>query len=569
MSNWWMENFVSGYGCDRILDSNSVRQNRSFWDGKVDTERAGQITNPRKRYTENNSLTPKYYFNRGGTLYGYRNTGTITVIRRTSTGNWVSQATQDVNTGGSKIFDVAGMPCVAVNDNVGDANIYSLGDAIVGDEEFAEVGNPEIACYLPINQIFAIKDTNDELWLAAKGDATGYQSVGTHTRPNLANMKAFVGQDGYEGLFLFYKDRVTCVEDVGGYGTLIDVDMAEVPYINLEGCEDDNNASEVVAYNKQLIFPVQDTLLAYAANGIITDIGMNMFSGMPSAKQGKVINLQSSVRNLFAGVYQSGVTQVYIFNGEGWHWFGQSANIGTSGHILLTKGSDDTSRLLAGGNLDPTLSLWKHPFENPIHPAEGIAFNFESGGDFITPEYDGGLPNQVGVALKLHVEGTFDVNRKATLYYSTLGAGGNFTALGQATQKGLNTFDFGTVGIEHSLIQFKADLDGNATQSPVIRTMVFDYLKTPDNRNTYTFTIDLVKTAGGSQSIHLVAGLIASLNTVRDSKVLVPFQYGAFATSNVKMLAMPAKEEHVTGTDNVYGTTGLAALVTLRLGEFI
>ena len=603
MSNWWLENFESGFGCSRI-DLASDRMKTSFWDSTADTIYRGQVTNPVK-YSEvamgaTTHTAPYFTFEFGGTtwgvtaafstLYGRVKSNTtaanMKLLQYTGT-TWAYSNlvfTSTITHTVAKMPDyVGGLPCFMYLGSIaGSLNNYGrVCIPTASDIVFQKTSGGLTPFYWKwansSRTAVVNTPTNDNFHALSPIDATNattkdfgdYGLAGT--RSPVQHMHMFQGQDGYEGLFIFYKNKLTCWENF--YHDIVNnvVESSEIPYLDLFGLDDANNMQDVAVFNGSMVFAVQDSLLAYSADGSVMDIGMNLFSGMPSDKQGKVEALCSSVRHLFAMVNTSGVRRIYQFDGAGWHWFGETPTLGDTatsfGWLHMVKTPAGVPQLMVNVEGASVAYTWDYPDANPLVLPTGGTINWEATSHVITPEFDGGLPNQTGVAYKLSVEGVFGSGRAATFYYSTLGGATGWVALGQATQSGRTTFDFGTLGIPHDIIQFEFGLSGNATSTPVIRTVVLDYLKFPEVRDVYTFTVDLVKTYGGNLA-SVQTGLDA-LASIRDSYPMVPFKYGDNATVNVKVLEMPSQEESVTATDGVYATTGMAALITMRAVKLI
>ena len=596
-SNWWMDNFEGGFGCDRI-DITSDRMLTSFWDSTAETVQRGQITNPRAiaaipvaTYT-----APHAVYEYGGTVWGLTAAMTLgnrnkdyfggvagNVLQYTGT-TWAFSCSLNSGSGSDKIAKnidyVGGQPCIAWKDYYSDGSDESDFKVSMLDPDIADsIVNLDDASMTPLRWKWAnstraaiLLNTGETFYAADSATRAAFGNFGVSgTIASVKNMYAFQGQDGYEGMFIFYKNKLTCWENFDLDRSVPEVDSSEIPYLDLFGLEDDNNMADVVVFNGSLVFQVQDALLAYAADGSVMDIGMNMFSGMPSSKQGKVEALCSSVRHLYAAVNQTGIRQVFQFDGSGWHYFGVTPTMGNTatsfGWLNMITNPSGTPQLMLNVEGDATSYVWDYPDNNVLYPPEGGTQLFETSSEFITPEFDGGLPNQKGVAYGLSVEGVFGAGQTATFYYSTLGGATGWNALGQATISGRTTFAFGTKGVPNDTIQFKFGLEGLATASPVIRTAVLDYLKFPDVRDVFTFTLDLVKTNGAN-----LASVQTSLDTlagIRDSYEMTPFQYGSLATINIKILEMPAKEEFITSSDSVYSSTGAAALVTMRAVKLI
>lgn len=594
MSNWWLENFESGYNTDRI-DLASERMKSSFWDSTADTIHRGQVTNPREpiaipaaTYTvpfavyEWDNETFGIVRHSGGFTqrnFGYYRADYGDILKYSGT-SWEYYGSMQVSS-----LDITKTNFARNIDYVGGRPALTMfwGSAGNYDREQVVVLTPTPALYEGVTglssaryfdrwvwanttqAVVGVPTTQTSLLAFADGGTIGPRTYFGHGG-GLQNMRMFQGQDGYEGLFLFYRNKITCWENFFYNRDENEIDSSEIPYLDLFGLEDENNMDDVVVFNGNLCFQVQDALLAYAPDGSVMDIGMNMFSGMPPDKQGKIEALCSSVRHLFAMLNQNGVRQIYCFDGQGWHWFGQTPtmnNTATSfGRMFMVTHPSGRSQLMALAEGNATAYAFDYPDANPVWLPDGATLGFATVSSLVTPEFDGGLPNQKGVAYKLSVEGDFDADNTVSCYYSTLGRATGWASLGQATQGGRTTFDFGTLGLPHDIIQFKFDFAGSATTTPILRTAVLDYLKFPDVRDVYTFTVDLVKTY--NENLASVQSGLDSLASIRDSFEMVPFKYGDNATVNVKVLEMPAQEEHVTADDEVYGTIGMAALVTMR-----
>ena len=574
MSNWWMDNFESGFGCEK-MDISSERQKSSFWDSEADTSIRGQVVCPPKCQSAAFGLStlynPRWLYTFGGTLYGINIFPLGTYYMSRFDGTWVAATVGTLDFGAGtcspalNIFYEANTPhffIVSVYDGLGTGREYELKPApasIAGSLSGFDLSTPLVSGWrCPVSKVYALV-TGEEM--AFYGESKTFRASKKIPTNSIKNSMPFLGQDGYEGLFLFYPNKVTCIEDIQSLDATPAPAIPEVPYIDLSGCEDANNAKEVVIFNNNLVFPVQDALLAYATNGEVTDIGMNMFDGMPSDKQGKVVNLCSSVRNLYAGVFNAGKTSIFKFDGTGWHWVGRTASIGTIGSIYALSFLGKSAIWHGGGGIG-TLAHFDYPFANPVHQ---IGYPFETVATITLPQYDGGLPNIKGVAFGMAIDGDFATQKTCDAYFGIDGGTPTFF-IGAATLPGLNHFAIAAgLGATHIRFQPKFVLKGVEATSPNLRSAVLEYLKFPDTREIFSFTIDLVKTANAN--LTLVKALAEQLIGVRDTLTLVPFKYGDWATTNIKIMEMPDLEEIVTAVDSVYATTGMAALVSVRAIE--
>ena len=582
MSNWWIENFESGFGCEK-MDINSERQKSSFWDSEVDTSIRGQTCLPAKSQMASVGLGasyfPRWLYNYGGSLYGLNVNATGAYYRSRYVGTWVAEASGQLPRSA-----YSEDPCrVAPNLTYEGGAAHFLWTALESNGttqiyyDYGLVPNPSISATWKA-EVLSKYGTNFSLISAHKCPVSKFWSLigglPTSNFLRLFNTKGsiigeadfpvgairnsipFLGQDGYEGLFLFYPNQVTCIEDIQSLNSTTST-LVETPYINLMGADDENNAREVVVFSNYLIFPVQDSLLAYAANGEIIDIGLNAFEGLPEAKVGKVVNLCSSMRQLYAGIFGAGKTCIYKFDGIGWHWVGRTASVGTVASIYILSHLGDDA-IWHAGNIG-TLTHFDYPFVNPLHCA---GYSFETTATITLPQFDGGMPNMKGVAFGFAVDGDFNASKTLGIHFGVDGGDPTFY-IGEASQSGLNYFQIGGgLGATHTRFQPKFVLKGTATQSPNFRSAVLEYLKFPPTRETFAFDVDLVKTA--SANLQSVKALTEQLLTARDSLNLIPFQYGSWATTYLKILRMTGLEEIVTAVDSVYATTGMAAVVAIK-----
>ena len=576
MSSWWIENFESGYGCEKV-NLASERQKSSFWDSEANTSILGQVTNPAKVNTVivHTTYPPRWIYEYGGTVWGLYasggggSIGATAYITQWEATFW-SYHTQALfgygtNQGipAKNFVYIGGVPRTLITRK--DEATLSVSDiSLIPHPALTSTLHPKPGGTLPLKWSGMIATNNYAKWMPAN---EGWAAFGTDNSlylfdiesnitllklgsGDVKNITPFTGQDGYEGLFLFYDNQVSCLEG-------IPATIAEIPYVDLSGDRDSDNARDITVFNSQLIFPVQDALLAYAPNGDITDIGMNLFSGMPEDKKGKVVCLASSVRKLFAGVFKEGKTQVYEYGGGGWHWVGKTASIGTIASLFLLT-DNDTSRLWHGANEVGTLSYINYPFDNPLHKT---GYEFHPTSYLTLPQFDGAMPNIKGVAFGLAIDGNFGSNYYIDAYYATDGST-IFGYLGRANQAGVNQLSFGT-GAPHTRIQTQLKLTGHATKSPVLYSAVLDYLKFPNTRKVFSFAVDLAKSAGDLSSAKEV---VLKLQEAANSMTLIPFQYGAYSTVNVKITEIPFQEEILEKPESIFESVA-GGLVTVQAVE--
>ena len=100
------------------------------------------------------------------------------------------------------------------------------------------------------------------------------------------------------------------------------------------------------------------------------------------------------------------------------------------------------------------------------------------------------------------------------------------------------------------------------TQAPQLKQVITTYLKDPDKRYMYDFTVDLDRTAISAAISK--EGIIATLGKILDTKTLVPFNYGMEGTKAVKLLEMP--EQAQVDSKNMFGGER-EGFIKVRLAE--
>ncbi len=183
-------------------------------------------------------------------------------------------------------------------------------------------------------------------------------------------------------------------------------------------------------------------------------------------------------------------------------------------------------------------------------------------GHFTTPIFDGGIGELKGAFYKLYVFGDKigtqwyipiggdpgiegQDNSNITCYHGIDGSLPISTLGVVATPNAI--INFGDTGLQGNRIQMKYQFKGRSTDTfvdnggPIFYSAILNYLKDPDKRQTYEFSIDLKKTARDNGGKALEA-IIGTLDAITNTKTLVPFYYGQIGTKYVKVIDMPAQE---------------------------
>ena len=194
-----------------------------------------------------------------------------------------------------------------------------------------------------------------------------------------------------------------------------------------------------------------------------------------------------------------------------------------------------------------------------------MAYAYVPTGHFTPPIYDGGIPDIPAAFLDLAFQGRFIGSNNITALYGLDGASpvttlGIIGSINQAIKFG-SPYGIQGYTIQPSFILSNSNVSGT---TPVFNKAILHYLKDPDRRQSFDFTIDLKETA---RSIGLpVDAVLGTLSSIMNSKVLVPFWYGLVGTRSVKILDIPSEVK--TGEDLVMSGER-EGLVRLRVSEII
>jgi len=226
--------------------------------------------------------------------------------------------------------------------------------------------------------------------------------------------------------------------------------------------------------------------------------------------------------------------------GYRWHYY---ARIPTAGlwvkKMFLSDSPDSIDRLwvIFGNHGYPGYFL--NPLVNPLYAG---TYAFEQTGHITFPIYGGDLPEEDGAFYNMKT--TIDALGGSNMVLVNYGLNGEppTSTLGliATTSK---TLTFGSpYGLQAERIQPKFTFFRGATgTTPVFKQAVIHYLKDPEKREEFQFTIDINKTSTNhSRPLECVIG---SLNAELNSRILMPFHYGQISTKNVKVIAMPFEEQ--------------------------
>jgi hypothetical protein len=241
--------------------------------------------------------------------------------------------------------------------------------------------------------------------------------------------------------------------------------------------------------------------------------------------------------------------------------------IGVDGswHCLLYSGSGSSpSNLCLSDNWAPS-RLWWYDLINKSayislpqasdNPLETATYKYNVDSHLILPWFDGQFAEIEGTALRVLIIGEgLSATETVDVHYRTV-RDGDLATLGTINDT-TSYLDFGVggIGVPFKLIQLTFTLNRDAadnTATPIIRRIVFQYLKKPPVRYRYTASIQVAGTKSGLRSMETVLG---ELETAYDATTLRELKYGR-VTANVNIVGLNFVEKPATqktGQRNVY-----------------
>jgi len=329
----------------------------------------------------------------------------------------------------------------------------------------------------------------------------------------------------------------------------------------------DQNCVQVIFQNN-LYFKNNYSLMKYDGSDV-TSVGFDREDGLPFDKWGKITAMTSSWKYIFAAV--QGPTYSHILTMDADHAWQYYARIPSPGlwvrEMFLNNSPDGLDRLwCAYGNYSQgRFGYFLNPMVNPLQAG---TYSYVLDGNFSPPVFDGGLLEVDGVFLDVFAHcdamGSYTPNR-ISLRYGLDGDPADTVTLEQV--RVLNyTWTLGSpYGAKATQIQPSFRLETvNTGSTPVFRKAVIHYLKDPDKREVFDFTIDLNQTAIAEAKP--VEAILGTLSAIADTKVLMPFWYGQIGTKRVKVLDIPSQEDV---EDDSIMPGERSGLVTLKVAEII
>jgi len=234
---------------------------------------------------------------------------------------------------------------------------------------------------------------------------------------------------------------------------------------------------------------------------------------------------------------------LYILTSSGWLFV-----IGPDGDWHCLSDSASGANLCLSDNWAPS-RLWWCDSDNvssyielpqgPDNPLETATYPYCAYGEFILPWFDGRFADVEGTALRMTIIAdnlaTGITNEAIDVFYRTV-RDATFTELGifNATT---SSIDFASgVGVPFKIIQFsfQPQRGTTTTKTPIIRRIVFAYLKKPPVRYRWTASIEVKGTRSGLRSMETILG---EFETAYNATTLQELKYGR-VTANVNIVGL-------------------------------
>ncbi len=346
---------------------------------------------------------------------------------------------------------------------------------------------------------------------------------------------------------------------------IYDFDITPNIVVSTQGARDKN--AQQVMFKNELYFKNSYSLIHY--DGVnLKGVGYDLEDGLPSDKMGEITAMTSNYKWIYAAV--KGATYSHILTrdqGGAWQYFARIPSAGLwVREMFLNNSPDAIDRLWCLFDNYAYPGYFLNPVKNPLVAGTYAYIEFPAFGYFDKPIIDGGLGEiKAGFYdISTSWKGFLNANIPGFVYY------GLDTAIPTQVYLGYiptinHTFIFGSpYGIEGYRIQTRLALRTNtAGTTPIFNNAVIHYLKDPNKRESFEFTIDARETA---RHIGLPQeAILATLSQIMDTKTLMPFYYGLVATRQVKVLDIPSQED--IENDELGGERN--AFVRLRVSEIL
>ena len=401
--------------------------------------------------------------------------------------------------------------------------------------------------------------------ISADGGATWVDIIKVESFANFAPFWAGIGLDAFGQLMPY----LVCA------GKLYAVDVWTYQAVEIQVGLPSSITAATVWQDGEVVVTDGYYVKAYSTQRPVKDMGFNRDNGTQALafiRGFQVIAGKYLVANVDIG---SNLLNLYLWDGNGWHVVTASDAIFGPFGLWPNPGHRNMAFYNGASAYSPSQTLflatyyngrpWMYLMQTDAFKNPQLNGNHEySGSGWIdTPWFDGGFSEMSGIAIEVEVHGIFTNTETLEVKYRTDNSTSAFTSLG--TTSGTTTvqrFRFGTVagqGISFKNIQFEFALARGSTKTatPVVRAIVFKFLKVPRLRSQYAFVIDVPASArlqGVTEQtiIDAVYGLV-------DDTPLTQFSYTQNSTVWVRFTALP--REDAPKQDGTYITSRLHVTV--------
>ena len=324
--------------------------------------------------------------------------------------------------------------------------------------------------------------------------------------------------------------------------TIWDFDAIPIEAISTRISQDKNPV--MTLFKNELYFKNKNSLIRYDGENL-SNVGYDREDGLPLDKMGEITAMVSSYKWLFAAVKGATYSHILAMD-DRYHWHGY-ARVPSPGiwvrDMFLSDSPDGYNRLwLLFDN-----AVYPAYFLNPlVNPLQAATYSYVPTGHFTPSFFDGGMPEISGVFLATSVAaaGFSPSERSVQVQFGINNQSETNGVLGSLDSSNpVGSLVFGNpYGLEGRRLNQRFTLWSHLTGTTIIfYSALTHYLKIPNTRESFLFTVDLLKTSRDrGNSLESVLG---TLNAIRDRKTLVPFWYGHLGTKSVKVMDMASREE--------------------------
>lgn len=253
---------------------------------------------------------------------------------------------------------------------------------------------------------------------------------------------------------------------------------------------------------------------AYHPQRAVRDMGFNRDNGIETPSFIRSFQVVAG-KWLVAHVDTGSTLNLFMWDGRGWHVItGSDAIFGPFGSWPVP-GHRSMAFFNGASLFSPAQRLWvmaygssrpwvyymdTDAFKNPqLNGSHNYAGGGSLPGWIKSPWFDGGFAEIDGTAIEFELNGVFSAGKTVTVQYRTDNDESAWTTLGTTSGTSVvQRMQFAAgKGIVFRNIQFQFLLarSSTTTNTPIIRSMVFKYVKVPRLRSTFAFTVDIEHTA--------------------------------------------------------------------------